>query len=388
MIKWIMASILLSSSLTPAWADDGLSSLKSEFENMLVAQEIPGAAMALVGPEGAIGKLCFGYADLEAAQKVIGETAFTLGSTSKMLIGVSMMQAAERGELKLDQHIADFIEFEIGAENGASMSFADLAQHHAGINDRSSFYNSTHTCHQDGDHPTALDNYLADYLSPGGAQFDPKANFVEPGQYHYSNIGSALAAYAVAKATNVPFDQLTEERFFKPLGMKNTHWHLRDFQAGELARPYYDAPLPDFMPNRPYSLATWPDGGLRSSISDFSTFMAMMINEGSFDGETLLDTKDFQQLYAGQIEGEEKTYGLFLEKFRLKGPLPERTSFWGHTGSDPGAVSFAIYNRDWKRGVVLLLNGEPDDDMANAFFAASFHLFELEDALKSAGNCD
>lgn len=388
MIRWIMAGMLLSSSLTPAWADDEFSALKSEFENMLVSQEIPGAAMALVGPEGAIGKLCFGYADLEAAQKVTGETAFTLGSTSKMLIGVSMMQAAARGELQIDQKIADYVNFNIGAPNGENMTFADLAQHRAGINDRESFYYSTNTYHQDEDHPMPLDVYLADYLSPNGPQFDAAANFVQPGQYHYSNIGSSLAAYAVSQATKMPYDQLTEERVFKPLGMKNTHWHLSDFQDGELARPYYDAPLAGFNPNRPYSLASWPDGGLRSSISDLSAFLGMMINEGSFNGETILDAEHFQQLYAGLTEGDEKGYGLFLEKFRLKGPLPERTTFWGHTGGDPGAVTFAIYNRDWKRGVVLLLNGEPEEDMVNEFFAASFYLFGLEDTLKTASNCD
>lgn len=268
------------------------------------------------------------------------------------------------------------------------MTFADLAQHRAGINDRPSFYYSANTYYQDDDHPMPLNVYLADYLSPSGTEFDAEANFVASGQYHYSNIGSSLAAYAVSQAVEMPFDQLTEERVFKPLGMKNTHWHLSDFQDGELARPYYDAPITQFKPNRPYSLASWPDGGLRSSVSDLSAFLGMMINEGSFNGETILTAEDFQKLYAGQAEGDEKGYGLFLEKFRLKGPLPVRTTFWGHTGSDPGAVSFAVYNREWKRGVVLLLNGEPEEDVVNEFFAASFYLFGLEDTLKSASNCN
>lgn len=388
MFRWIIAGLVAGCSLQPALADSEFQAFKSEFEHLLVAEDIPGAALALVGPEGTIGEMCFGYADLASGEKVTSETAFTMGSTSKMMIGVSLAQAIARNEISLDQSIADLVDFEIGTPNGQDLSFYALARHRAGIHDYPSAYFSTLTYHQNEDHPTPLDIYLADYLSPGGAHYDQRDNFVRPGGYHYSNIGAALAAYALSQAVEAPFDKLSQDRIFTPLGMRNTHWHLRDYPTGGLARPYYDVPLVGFEPNEHYALASWPDGGLRSSISDFSTFIAMMINEGRFKDATLLPATDFQALYADLMDNDEKGYGLFVEKFRFKGPLPERATFWGHTGSDPGAVTFAVYNRDWKRGVVLLLNREPDDDMINPILASTFHLFGLEDSLKSNGNCE
>jgi len=384
MKKYILAGVIALSATLPGTASDALQTYKSNVEAALADQAIPGAALALVGPEGAIGQMCFGIADLKTGAAVTEDTAFTLGSTSKMVIGMAIVQAVEKGTIQLDQKIAPLIDFEIGFKNADQITFADLAQHRSGIIDREDVYLSKATYHQGADHPTLLGDYLRAYLSESGEHYHAAANFSKHGEYQYSNIGSALAAYALQKASGKSFDKFTRSGIFEPLGMENTAWHLSDFQPNELARPHYDLDMEAFAPNEFYGLATWPDGGLHSSISDFSKFMAMMINAGELDDTRIVNKANFDLLFAGLNDDNERGYGLFLEKFRLKGSLPDRTTFWGHTGSDPGVVTFAVYNLDWKRGVVLMLNGEPEEEMVNNFLAASFDLFGLENAFRAA----
>jgi CubicO group peptidase (beta-lactamase class C family) len=379
----IGAGLILAAMMQPALAQTKLETFKAEAQAALEDQNIAGAALALVGPEGPIGQMCFGLADKDKGNRINGATAFTLGSTSKIFIGVALAQAVEKGQISLDQPIAHFLDFEIGSKNAHRITFKDLARHRSGIIDRPDHYFSTATYHQGADHPTSLGQYLKDYLAQNGKHFDQRANFAAYGEYNYSNIGSALAAYALEKATGTPFDAQVRSQILTPLGMDHTFWHLSDYQAGGLARPYYDVPLDGFAPNAFYSLASWPDGGLRSSITDLSKFMAMLMNEGELNGNRIISKEGFQPLYADLLAGDQKGYGLFFEKFRLKGPLPERTTFWGHTGGDPGAVSFAVFNKDMQRGVILLMNAEPDDEAINQFFAFTFNLFSLEQDLRS-----
>jgi hypothetical protein len=49
-------------------------------------------------------------------------------------------------------------------------------------------------------------------------------NFPTGSEYLYSNTGYVLASVIVTRVSGMPFAKFTEERFFKPLGMKDTQW--------------------------------------------------------------------------------------------------------------------------------------------------------------------
>ncbi|WP_299346934.1 serine hydrolase, partial [uncultured Maritalea sp.] len=113
----IGAGLILAAMMQPALAQTKLETFKAEAQAALEDQNIAGAALALVGPEGPIGQMCFGLADKDKGNRINGATAFTLGSTSKIFIGVALAQAVEKGQISLDQPIAHFLDFEIGSKN-------------------------------------------------------------------------------------------------------------------------------------------------------------------------------------------------------------------------------------------------------------------------------
>jgi CubicO group peptidase (beta-lactamase class C family) len=77
--------------------------------------------------------------------------------------------------------------------------------------------------------------FLANYLTAEETFYDMQKNFSSPADgssgtpFNYSNIGAALAAYAIETRTGTLFDELRELNVFNPRGMTNTHRHFLQF---------------------------------------------------------------------------------------------------------------------------------------------------------------
>lgn len=78
-------------------------------------------------------------------------------------------------------------------------------------------------------------------LTPGTIDYDPTEtwrNFLPGARYHYSNIGNALAGYALERVVPGTFDDWCVANLFTPLSMSRTGWQLADHDVNVLAVPY------------------------------------------------------------------------------------------------------------------------------------------------------
>jgi CubicO group peptidase (beta-lactamase class C family) len=261
-----------------------------------------------------------------------------------------------------------------------------LATHTSGITDREPVYESSY--HSGGDSPVALDTFLRDYFEPGGRLYSPD-NFVdaEPGRLReYSNIGAALAAHAVERATGTPFPASTRESIFRPLGMSGTGWFLSEIDRSRHARPY-DASSGTPVEVPLYGLATYPDGGLRTSVSDLARFFLALLGDGSFDGSRVLspggvaELRRFHYTAANRPENvrlEEKNSGIFWS-------TKMDVTLVGHGGSDPGVQAEMLAEPSLRVGVILLSNTTPADGKGRAFYDILEALFDRGRELLRAG---
>src|SRR5262249_60116396 len=94
-----------------------------------------------------------------------------------------------------------------------------------------------------------------------------------------ANVGSVLVAAAAEAIADTPFEQLTRDRIFAPLGMTETAWKLADIDPAHLAVPY-DHGAAGWIPYGQYGEVDWPDGELRSSVRELSRFLNMFIARG------------------------------------------------------------------------------------------------------------
>lgn len=323
-----------------------------------------GVGAAVIVDRRVVWSKGYGFADRQRGIAFTPDTTMNIASITKTVTGVAMMQAVQAGKLSLDEDINAYLPFKVVHPQfpDARITLRQLATHTSGINDRWAVYERLY--HWGGDAPEALGDFLRGYLVAGGKDY-ASDNFVphRPGTHRaYSNIGAGLVGYIVERAMGERFDAHTQRTILSPLKMTRSHWFLLQRPADERATLYvaqggFAIPIPD------YGLATYPDGGLRTSVADLSRFFIAVLGDGSHDGARILSPASVAELRRFQytpghtpdnVVPAEKNSGLFwATKFD--------TAYVGHGGSDPGVHTTMLANPAGDVAVFLFVNTSVDD---------------------------
>ena len=92
-------------------------------------------------------------------------------------------------------------------------------------------------------------------------------NFAPGSEYLYSNTGYVLATHIVARVSGMPFARFSEERLFKPLGMRHTQWRddYRRVVPGRATAYAFERGA--WVQDMPFTMVHG-NGGLLSSLDD------------------------------------------------------------------------------------------------------------------------
>jgi len=183
----------------------------------------------------------------------------------------------------------------------------------------------------------------------------------------YSNIAYGLAGYLVEVLSGEPLNRFSAEKIFKPLGMTGTGWMLSEIDTRQHAQLYElgeaEGVLVDW-----YGLATWPDGGVRTSVRDLSRFFAAMIGGGELKGTRILQATSVKAMFQPQFES-----GQVLQAVE-DSENEQQAKTWvyrtgksgktvvGHSGGDPGVSTHAYFYPDAGVGAILLVNTSSDSE--------------------------
>ncbi|WP_179957436.1 serine hydrolase [Exilibacterium tricleocarpae] len=330
---------------------------------------VPGLAAAWVSDSAVLATHAAGYADIGKARKVTARTPFNLASVSKTFIGVAVAQAVEQGLIALDTRMGDLpMPLRVDSPNtpGADITLQHLVSHTAGIKDSDVYFCGYYIEQSKAslaaamgmlDCPTPVRTeqavFLADYLQRGGSLYDAAENFLAApaGAVHfYSNVGAALASRMLAVATRTDFETWTERNIFTPLRMRDTHWFNSRFDGGgerPAVRYVIDGDKPVPLPE--YALATWADGGLKSSAADMARYLLAIVRGGELDDRRIADAASVDAMLSPQTELPtlQGSQGIFWVNDGF---------LFGHDGSDPGATTQMFYDQYHDMGFVLLVN--------------------------------
>lgn len=345
---------------------DIIGKLNQQFE----INDLAGIGITVISDETLMLNYGFGAADIQNKQKYTSQTIQPIGSISKLFIGVAIIRGIEFGYFELDSEINEILPFEINNPNHPDIpiTIKDLATHTSSITDSDLYWENCYYTtekspynkaweHLDsvfllnrGETPT-LKTLIHNYFKTDGSWY-AKDNFLnaKPGeQMEYSNVASSLAAYLVEYKSGVSFSEFTKRYIFEPLNMKNTAWFDDELEASSLATLYFDKENP--FPR--YSSPSYPDGALRTTITDLSIFLSTMmagyqgksifLTEESFE---LMFKKQFDTLPKGMKEGSNS--GVFWD-YMPNGLL-------GHNGSDPGLFTIMAFDPETMEGTIYLLN--------------------------------
>ncbi len=345
----LLISVLLV-SVEPGAAEDSLDNLITEHMDR---NHIPGVAVAAVFSGEVIWTGVYGYADVEEQVPVTEDTLFHIASVSKPVTATVLLSSLEEYEW-LDHDINTYLPFEVRNPNypDIPITIRQLLRHRSGIVDNIEYLGPFWST-ADGDPAVSLHDYLENYFNPGGEHYSAEKNFLDEApdtSKRYCNTCYALLGLIAESIRQQPFETVSEESLFTPLGMNDTAWFLRELRDKEIAMPYRYDETDGYVAYGHNGYPDWPAGQLRTSISDLSRFLAVYANGGTSSSGRVIDKELIDILSPTDPD-------LGFHTWFQRG-LPWGQVVYQHGGGDIGVRSYMAFNPSDFKGVVVLSNGE------------------------------
>ena len=335
-----------------------------------------GIGAAVIVDKKIVWTKAYGYADKENQIPFTTNTIMNIGSITKTFTGVCMMRLVEENKLSLDQDINTYLPFKVVNPYfpGEKITLRDIATHSSSLADREPFYSDS-VYFFGKDAPEPLGEFLKNYFVPGGKYYSLE-NFykAKPGAYwEYSNIAASLAGYIVELRSGQQLNKYSRGLILQPLKMDNTGWFLSEIDLNNHAKLYKKQG--DSIITIPlYSWITYPDGGVRSSVSELSRFFIALLNEGIYKKTRILKKETVAEMQRFQFSSSKKPANLELSE-------KNEAIFWrskmnvtkiGHGGTDMGIKTEMLTDLSKVAGVILFTNTDLSDKAAQKAYHSIF----------------
>jgi CubicO group peptidase (beta-lactamase class C family) len=255
------------------------------------------------------------------------DTQYRIGSITKTMTAVLVMQLRDEGLLDLDDPLGRFV-----PETGyRDVSLRELLSHTSGMQSEPT---GPWWERSDG---VGFDRLL-EANDGSGTVFGRRQ------AYHYSNLGFALLGEVVARLRGAPWWETLGERVLTPLGMRRTSYLAEAPAAPGLSVHHYAGTLTAEPATDNRAMA--PAGQLWSTVPDLAVFLRFLAG-GHAD---VLAVATLREMGVAQPPAAE--YGLGMRTGPVGG-----LHLVGHLGSMPGFQAGALVEPDSGRGLVALTNG-------------------------------
>lgn len=248
--------------------------LEAVVNEELKTTNTPGAAVAVIVEGRVMFAKGFGVSNVETKTPVTPDTLFRIASTTKMLTAAALVALAEQGKIKLDEPIGKYVK---GLSPKLSqVTVHQLLTHTAGLRDSY----STNGTHDDSALASFVRSWTDDYLIGNPSEV-----------YSYSNIGYGLAALVLESVTGKPYADAMNDILFQPLGMRRTTLRPTEAMTYPLSQGHEilsGQTNPSVV--RPFADDSryWANGGVFTSVADFSRFAVAFLNNGQIEGNQIL----------------------------------------------------------------------------------------------------
>ncbi|WP_158296561.1 serine hydrolase domain-containing protein [Nocardioides albidus] len=294
--------------------DDALASLQA-------AGRLPSVSAAVARGGAPVWQGCVSVLP-DAA--VTDASAYRIGSITKTLTAVLVLQLRDEGRLRLDDPIGRVV-----PETGyAAATVRELLAHTAGLQSEPA-----------GPWWERVDGGTFDELTTGN---DGTGRVAAAGEfYHYSNLGFALLGEAVARLSGASWWEVVQERLLGPLGMGATSYHPPVDHAPGRSVDHFAHTLSAEPHSDTGAMA--PAGQLWSTVGDLLRW-ADFLATGHPD---VLSAATLAEM--AEPVPPAPAYGLGLRLLRVGD-----RALVGHTGSMPGFQASLFVDRGTRDAVVAL----------------------------------
>jgi CubicO group peptidase (beta-lactamase class C family) len=187
----------------------------------------------------------------------VGRSQADIGYISEWFITALALQMVDDGKFSLDDKIAQYLP-EFGRYGKGYITIRHCLTHNTGIQV-----------------PAKLELYTnmkSSALEAEANSYAAKEIQTNPGtEFRYSDRGFVIVAAIIEKMLKRKFEQVLNQKLFRPLGMRSTNYMSLD---GSQQNPAF---------------------GARSSAGDLVAFGRMLLNNGQYNGTTILKPESVEQ---------------------------------------------------------------------------------------------
>ena len=292
-------------------------------EKYVTPGKLPGT-LTMVARHGDVAHVGLtGHADVERGLAMAQDTIFRIYSMTKPVTSVALMMLVEEGRIALEDPVHRYIPewknlavfvagtHKLGFQTAPvkrPMQVVDLLRHTAGLTygfQLRSNVDEAYRREKIGEIEKA--GTLADMIA---ALAKLPLEFSPGDAWNYS-VATDVCGWLVEVVSGQSFEDFLDERLFKPLGMVDTGFHVRDGQGHRLASCYQpsrtggidlqdDAATSSFL-HPPEFISG--GGGLVSTAGDYLKFAQMLLNGGSVDGHRYISRKTLDLMTANHLPG-------------------------------------------------------------------------------------
>lgn len=298
----------------------------------------PGLSVGIVHKGKLIYSSGFGYTDLNKKKKADRDTLYHIASISKTFTAVAIMQLVDDGKLRLDDKVADYIDWFKGKnknKDSRNITIRQLLSHTAGL-------------FRDGDTPHwetgKFPRDLQKSFSPSSLTLENATGF------KYTNYGFSILGLVIEKASGLTYEKYIRKHILKPLNMNSTSPDylpsLKNVATG------YGRDIPDekrkvFEHYKANAYA--PATGFLSNVIDLAKYLSAL----SLDSKKKLLSREAKKemMRPHEKTEDDEEYGLGLEVFWIN-----KKKVVCHGGGFNGFITRVLLDPKLDIGVVVLTN--------------------------------
>ncbi len=268
-IAAIILALCASSGASPAETNLSIQQLVNQnIATMLPPDDAGGVAVA-IRANRQTRFFSYGISDALKGTPVTENSLFNLASVGKVFATTILAQAVNRGELKLDDPVVQYVPELAHGGDISRVTLGQLASHTSGLprvpQDAEQWHRGKYKV---PDFVRFLNSWRAD------AEHEPGK------QYLYSNAGIILLRLALERRFNMPFASLLDQRLISRLGMSSTALLLSPALQARVVQGYGPNGNAVGFPGAVQGAFDWPGAGqIYSSARDMAVFLAANLGE-------------------------------------------------------------------------------------------------------------
>lgn len=340
--------------VTTAHVNDVVARADDMVGDLLAQMPAPGLGVGIVHAGDLVWGRGFGAAVIASGRQVDLDTVFRIGSISKTMVAIAILQLRDRGVLDLDDPLERHLRsWRIHPAKGSRpITIRDLLTHTSGIGELrgvSDLWKPGGKLKWNPDKGATPD--LPTYYGDGFRADVPAGT-----KWAYANHAFATLGHLIEEVDGRPFPRYMIDEVFEPLGMGGSDFHRTDRVADRLATGYTNPRGKPVSPVDYHEIVIPGAGSVFSSVREMSRYVAAILGGGANGHGRVLKETSFAELLEPQWALDERLSFRQGLSFMLDDLDGHRVAH--HGGGWAGFISFLMAAPDQDVGVVAFTNSE------------------------------